>query len=251
MKKRIFNHFLFDYDNTTGKSEAPAFRACCSLVNEVLADYDVDEQFTPAELLEKFVGKSFRQMILDLSAEHSFKVSGDELERLVLEEEDRVITRLEKELEECDGVRGVLDWAKDIYTCSVVSSSAMRRLLACVRKAAQEGYFGDRIFSASSSLPTPQSKPNPAIYIHAMQVLGATADECLAIEDSGSGVRAAVAAGITVVAYVGAYETCEEQDAMARKLTELGAVTVMYHWDEFAAIVAGFEQGTLSPAVVS
>ena len=90
-KNNIFRfvHILLDYDNTTGLSEAPAFRACTSLVNEVLTDYGVPLQFTPAELLAKFVGKSFRQMILDLSAEHSFTVEPGDLEKLVVEEEDR------------------------------------------------------------------------------------------------------------------------------------------------------------------
>jgi HAD superfamily hydrolase (TIGR01509 family) len=249
-KQRTFKHLLFDYDNTTCKTEAPAFRACCLLVNTWLADRKVERQFTPDELLEKFVGKSFRQMFIAIQQNHGFTMPADELERLVMEAESRVIAALESELEECDGVRDVLDWARHRYTLSVVSSGAMRRLRACVKKTAQQVYFGERIFSAAS-LAVPLPKPDPAIYTFAMQALGATADECLAIEDSGSGVRAAVAAGITVVAYVGTLESSREQDTMARKLLDLGAAKVMYNWNQFATIVATLEQGALPLAVVA
>ncbi len=45
-----------------------------------------------------------------------------------------------------------------------------------------------------------ERKPAPDIYLHALQRLGARASDSLAIEDSLSGVRAAQAAGIFVIA---------------------------------------------------
>ena len=45
-----------------------------------------------------------------------------------------------------------------------------------------------------------QSKPNPEIYISAMQELGVDASECLAVEDSAIGIQAAKAANMYVVA---------------------------------------------------
>ena len=247
---RKFKKLLFDYDNTAALTEEVAFRACCGVVNKVLAKFDAGVRFNPEELLAKFVGKSFRQMILDLSAEHGFTVPADELERLVEEEVESVIDALGKDLVECEGFNEVLEWASAAYTVAVVSSSAMRRLQACIKKLAQERFFDDRVFSASSSLPTPKSKPDPAVYLFALEVLGALAEDCLAVEDSASGVKAAVAAGIAVVAYVGAYSTPAEQDEMAAKLTELGACAVMYHWNQFAEILAILE-GAEMPAVVA
>ncbi len=43
-------------------------------------------------------------------------------------------------------------------------------------------------------------KPDPEVYLAALQALGAEARECLALEDSEPGVRAAKAAGLKVVA---------------------------------------------------
>jgi HAD superfamily hydrolase (TIGR01509 family) len=45
----------------------------------------------------------------------------------------------------------------------------------------------------------PLKKPAPDIYLAALSALGARPDDCLAIEDSGNGVRAATAAGIAVL----------------------------------------------------
>ena len=47
-----------------------------------------------------------------------------------------------------------------------------------------------------------RSKPDPEAYILAMAGLGLSADECLAVEDSESGVASAVAAGLSVLRVV-------------------------------------------------
>lgn len=46
----------------------------------------------------------------------------------------------------------------------------------------------------------PLGKPHPGVYLSTARKLGARPERCLAIEDSGNGIRAAVAAGMRVVA---------------------------------------------------
>jgi len=100
----------------------------------------------------------------------------------------------------------------------------------------------ERIYSAATSLPKPTSKPDPAIYLHSMKVLGKKTEECVAIEDSKSGTMSGARAGITVVGYVGSYEK-HEQDEMIKKLKEVGAGFVMKDWSEFDAVLAKIQQG--------
>lgn len=45
-----------------------------------------------------------------------------------------------------------------------------------------------------------ESKPNPEIYLHTLESLGLSADECCCVEDSIPGIAAGKAAGLTVVA---------------------------------------------------
>jgi len=111
-----------------------------------------------------------------------------------------------------------------------------------VVKVGHDKYFADDIFSAATSLPTPTSKPDPAIYIHAMKVLSVTAEECVAVEDSKSGATAAFRANIKTIGYTGAYEK-HEVEKMRKVLTDAGCVVVMNDWTEFEACLKGIEEG--------
>lgn len=239
MKKRMkpLKRVLLDYDNTLGKTEGPAFAACCTLVNEVLKSQDVDVVFTPDELMRQFVGKSFRQMVTELGSQHGFALAPDDLNRLVREEENRVIASLSSHMEATDYVNEVLVRVYARFGMAVVSSSALRRVKACLAKAGQACYFADdHVFSAATSLSKPTSKPDPAIYLYALEYLGVSADECITVEDSKSGALAGVAAGIPVVGYVGAYPE-DERDHMRHVLIEAGCYVVMDSWEEFEAIL--------------
>src|SRR5207302_1479 len=123
-------------------------------------------------------------------------------------EEDVVIAKLKEKLVPCPGVDDVLERlaATGQYKFAVVSSSALRRVQASIDKVGQAKYFGSDVYSAATSLPTPTSKPDPAIYLHAMEKLGKTAAECVAVEDSKSGTLSGTRAGIKVIGYVGPYK---------------------------------------------
>lgn len=149
-----------------------------------------------------------------------------------------VIAKIEAKAQPCIGCMDVLKevHASEKYGMAVVSSSAHRRVLASVTKVEQLKYFPPEvIFSAATSLPKPTSKPDPAVYIHAMKVVGKEPSECVAVEDSKSGTGAAVNAGIRTIGYVGPYERegREKQEEMAKALTEVGAKVIMYDWKEF------------------
>lgn len=119
------------------------------------------------------------------------------------------------------------------YLLSVVSSSALRRIKASIEKVGQDKYFNpDHVFSAATSLPKPTSKPDPAIYIHSMEVLGKKPEECVAVEDSKSGATAAVRANIKTIGYTGAYEP-EKQEQMKKVLQDSGCVVIINEWTEF------------------
>jgi HAD superfamily hydrolase (TIGR01509 family) len=60
--------------------------------------------------------------------------------------------------------------------------------------------IADSFAAVVSSDHVERGKPDPAIYLHAARLLGIAAGECLVFEDSRTGVRAARAAGMSVVA---------------------------------------------------
>jgi len=231
---------LFDCDNTLVLSESLAFEACAELANEILASRGIADRYTGPQLLSEFVGQNFRGMITNLKAKYHYDMDEAELEKYVTREEDQVIAKLKEKLQSCEGVDDVLPGLEGRYTLAVVSSSALRRVVASVEKVGQDKYFAQRVFSAASSLPKPTSKPDPAIYLWAMEKLGVKAIECVAIEDSRSGTLSGVRAGIRVVGYVGSYEE-HEKDKMRATLKESGAKPIMEHWSEFEGVLKAIE----------
>ena len=78
-----------------------------------------------------------------------------------------------------------------------VASSSPPDLIRVVLKAAE---VADRFGAVVSSEEVPRGKPAPDVYLAAAAKLDADATRCVAIEDSANGLRAAAAAGMTVVA---------------------------------------------------
>ncbi|WP_418262598.1 HAD family hydrolase [Flavobacterium faecale] len=69
----------------------------------------------------------------------------------------------------------------------------------------------------------PQSKPDPAIFLHAASLSVAPKENCIVIEDSTNGVRAAKAAGIYCVGYKSIHSKDQNLDLADR---------VIAHFDE-------------------
>ena len=68
----------------------------------------------------------------------------------------------------------------------------------------------------------PRKKPDPAIYMAALERLAVEAPHAVAFEDSANGIQAALAAGLTVVATPSLYLAHEELSASASVVSDLG-----------------------------
>ncbi len=77
----------------------------------------------------------------------------------------------------------------------VATSSQTERALLKLEKSNLLHHFKDVVGGDQVE----RSKPNPDIFLQAANKAGMPATECLAFEDSDNGVRAAVAAGMTVI----------------------------------------------------
>ncbi|TQN33474.1 HAD superfamily hydrolase (TIGR01509 family) [Haloactinospora alba] len=78
-----------------------------------------------------------------------------------------------------------------------LASSAPRRLIDAVLR----GHgLADHFTATVSSAEVARGKPHPDVYLEAVARLGFHGGDCAAVEDSSNGMRAAHAAGMTVVA---------------------------------------------------
>jgi beta-phosphoglucomutase-like phosphatase (HAD superfamily) len=79
-----------------------------------------------------------------------------------------------------------------------------------------------------------RGKPHPDIFLFAADKLGVRPNECLVIEDSTGGIRAAVAAGMTAIGLCAASHIRDGHDV---KLHDAGAVHLAQSWSEVERFV--------------
>jgi HAD superfamily hydrolase (TIGR01509 family) len=174
-------------------------------------------------------------MLGALSLEYGLDIPPVDVDVLAKAEVEAVIGLLKTSLEPAPGAAAALEEVshrEPAPTLAVVSSSALRRVNVSLQKTGLDHFFGDRVYSDASSLAVPTSKPDPAIYLHAMLRLGVPPNACIAIEDSPSGTLSAVRAGIPTLGYVGAY-TDGEREQVAKSLKDAGAKVIMNEWSDF------------------
>ncbi|KAH9905286.1 HAD-like domain-containing protein [Xylariomycetidae sp. FL2044] len=185
---------LFDCDNTLVLSEDIAFEGCAQLANEILAAHDFPptpgNRYDGPTLMHAFVGLNFRGLMRRLQERHGFAMTEAEEDGYVARELDAICRNLREKCQPCEGVDAVLEklQGEGKYGMAIVSSSAMPRVEASIKKVGQDRYFPEgKVFSAASSLDPPSSKPDPKIYLFACEKLGVEPGQCVAIEDSRSG----------------------------------------------------------------
>jgi HAD superfamily hydrolase (TIGR01509 family) len=106
--------------------------------------------------------------------------------------------------------------AAGIRVC-VASQGKLEKTELTLRLTGLRGLFAQRaVFSAYTAA---RGKPHPDLFLYAATQMGAAARDCVVVEDTTIGVRAAVAAGMPVIALV-----AHEGDL--RPFRELGATTI-------------------------
>ena len=90
------------------------------------------------------------------------------------------------------GIRELLSFLKEKgIRCAITSSAGLPTIRAHL---GQVG-IADRFDALCSGKDVPQGKPAPDIYLHGAETLGLAPEECLAIEDSPTGITSAFRAG--------------------------------------------------------
>lgn len=91
----------------------------------------------------------------------------------------------------------IIDLHQNGIQLILASSSEMEIINKVFERFGLDQYFTHKV----SGNDFPESKPNPAIFLKAASYSKAPIEECIIIEDSTNGIKAAKAAGIFCVAY--------------------------------------------------
>ena len=140
----------------------------------------------------------------------------------------RMLARYEEELPVVDGAREAVERLSGEGFALAVASSSNRELIdAVLRRLEVEALFAATV----SSEEVARGKPAPDVYLEAARRLDVAPERCAAVEDSASGIRAAHAAGMRVLAYPNRHyrprdDVLEHADVVLASLAELDAASL-------------------------
>lgn len=175
---------LFDVDGTLIDSD-PIHTA---VFIDFLAERGVT--ITEADYIEKIHGRQ------NVAIFGQFLPEADPVE-MDLAKEAAYRARLGDTHDPMPGIHAILDWAEATgLKLGVVTNGPRANLEAAISATGLGGRFG--YLGAAEDVE--HGKPHPAPYLRALDRLGVAAHEALVFEDSPSGIAAARAAGIPVVA---------------------------------------------------
>ena len=139
--------------------------------------------------------------------------------------------RFKAELTEVPGARAAIrQFAAQPH--AIASSSSADRLALCLEALDLTDDFGAHVYSAE--LVT-NGKPAPDIFLLAAERLNARPSDCIVIEDSPGGIRAARAAGMTAIGLHAAAHLTPGHDV---RLRDAGAHFIAQDWDAARAVIA-------------
>ena len=189
--------------------------------SEVIAErvmYEALSAYAPLEELQRLLEGTFgltSRDILDRVEKHFGLRIPDSFNREVRQRSEEMVAQVQP----IPGAREAL-LALDLPVAVASNSAGLSELI------------GERLASADMvALP----KPAPDVYLHAASLLGVAPERCLVVEDSSTGTRAALAAGMRVIGFVGAGHI---PAGHAEVLRELGAIAIVEHMRELPETVA-------------
>lgn len=179
---------IFDCDGVLVDSERITNQVFVDMLNELGLPLTLEDMF------EQFVGHSMNQCLDKITSMLGKPLSADFLPAY----RTRTKNALESGLLPIPGIEDALDKLA-LPTC-VASSGDHEKMRTTLGITGLWRRFEGRIFSATE---VANPKPAPDIFLHAAKELNASPANCVVVEDTPTGVAAAVAAGMTVLGYCG------------------------------------------------
>lgn len=195
-----FDLVIFDCDGVLVDSEPIANRVLCERLDAI------GLRIGPAEVMSRFVGRT-RDGCLTLAAE----LLGRPLPARFGQDWDAALfDALRREVRPVRGVEEAIR-SLAIPVCAATNGTRERVCLT-LESAGLMPLFDGRIFCAGD---VAHPKPAPDLFLHAARTMGAAPSRCAVVEDTVTGTRAGIAAGMTVFGYAGGAHS--DAGALARE----------------------------------
>ncbi len=189
---------LFDFNGTIINDESIHRQ----LIDEVL----LSENLRPAAKSYRKIclGKSDQSCLLDLFAEQGRSINDLQLQKILVSKAKAYQQRL-ADLAELPIYPDLTDFLDQLQSAGMQLGIVTGALQMEVETVLKQSGLIDRFAVIVASEDVPTSKPAPDGYLLAASKLGIQPNECLAIENTFSGIKAAQAACISVVGIAHTY----------------------------------------------
>jgi beta-phosphoglucomutase len=169
-----------------------------------------------------FLGKSTRNVFQKLKQKYQLT---PEIEELIQRKREIFNERFDSDpdLDLLPGVRTLIEELHAHGVQLVLASSASKATIARVFNRFGLAPYFTHIVSGEDFV---ESKPDPAIFLHAAELSGTPVSECVVIEDSSNGMAAAKAAGIYCIGYASPHSAGQDTrlaDLVIQDFSELSA----------------------------
>ena len=181
-------HVVFDCDGVLVDSEPLSIEVDRQMLAELGWELSLDE------IIDRFVGRSHEHFLLEVTDHlgHPPPPGWDEAST------PRYRAAYAHRLQPVPGIVEALDLIT-LPSC-VASSGTHDKMTFTLGLTGLLDRFEGRLFSATE---VSRGKPAPDLFLHAARTMGWDPSSCVVVEDSPSGVDAALAAGMRAIAYAG------------------------------------------------
>lgn len=184
-----FQLVIFDCDGVLVDSEGITSQIFINIARE----YGIHLELP--YLFEHFVGRSLADNMRQVETDHGITLPDDFADRFRAQS----IEALAASVTAIPGIRETLDTLEaQNLPYAVASSGRPEKIRTTLGTTGLLPRFENRMFSA---FQVAAPKPAPDVFLFAAKSMGIAPEHCLVVEDSVSGIRAAIAAGMTVYAY--------------------------------------------------
>ncbi len=186
---------IFDVDGVLVNSETLSCGALQQILNE---EHHVDMGNDFSEVLGTSNSYAIKYYLDKFKREYDNR----EIERLVDLKQIRYTELAERSLDTFEYCKEFIELliSRD-YRITVASSGSISKIKFSLAKTGLLHYFD----TINSSEEVENGKPAPDLFLLAMQRFNVNADECIVIEDSLLGIKAAQNAGIDTLGFVGSF----------------------------------------------
>ncbi|MEC8371172.1 MAG: HAD-IA family hydrolase [Pseudomonadota bacterium] len=183
---------IFDCDGVLVDSEVLALEIELISLKEIGLEFDIEAY--QKRHLGTTSTEFFREIAADYQAKFDAPLPNGFRETIGKRYREAFSTRLQI----IDGVHDLLSSLD--CPVAVASGSSPEGLAVKLAQVEIEAFFGEHVYSSHQ---VERGKPAPDLFLFAACALGISPADCIVVEDSAKGIRAAVAAGMRAVGFTG------------------------------------------------